>query len=746
MWNISTLRLNDRHRRRYGFVGLALLLLIGLLTFVSRSPSEQELYVGFFGRVKDSPYARIHRHALTHYMDLLSEDTPGYRFVLRPFYLDQNDALGKDEPSKLKWMYETIIASDERYVMVIDNTWAKHVQAVGSVVRERKIPMLSLNADKGPTNFGGYGIFMGHSDLAPGDLVTYMNEVIQPATVGFVGEEDYWLTKEFLNLTKGPGDDPHGPTLQLDFQNLVATAETTDLEKGQLQEQLKAWFDDAPQPAVLLLNVHNDWGHEIIDYVDENLKNVTILAASYAAREGKSSAFPRGDGGNHLILMTEPEDAVSKQVFHDAAMFRKAEPEDFEKRFNIPFYVKRCSDAAEIMRQALLQEKQDKGSERLSVNRNLFGEYFRNHLTGKSVLGRYDLYSFDDEGRSIPEISFVEYHEGVATSQWSQLNSRREIIPTVFFGIDLLDIGRLDPVNGRFRADFYYWVRVQSVDEIPSISEIDPMSESSSNEGQPEIAGRPVSDYVHFRNLSRENIRTLIEGAKEGNYRLERISGEFNVDFQLDNYPLDTQELTLELELANPFDDVRVAFDYAEFQRSRRNLDMFDIPGWEVVDYYVTVDNVISQALRGATPGELREPRKYKTLTVRIVTQRKIQSALISVALPLCTIGIAALSLLFIRDIRFNRVGDVYIGVFLSIITYSIAFSQLTPSTGVITRADYLFYLTFLAVLLVFLRFVVLNVLGLVEQDDETPGSPRLKLGFSAVAFYMGAMLVVIFI
>ena len=31
----------------------------------------------------------MHRHALRHYLDLLSGEIPGYRFVLKPFYLDE---------------------------------------------------------------------------------------------------------------------------------------------------------------------------------------------------------------------------------------------------------------------------------------------------------------------------------------------------------------------------------------------------------------------------------------------------------------------------------------------------------------------------------------------------------------------------------------------------------------------------------------------------------------------------------
>jgi hypothetical protein len=562
-----------------------------------------------------------------------------------------------------------------------------------------------------------------------------MNEVIRPATVGFVGEQDYWLTQEFFGLAEESPDRSERPLLDLDYSETVTTALTDENERRRLQRALGSWFNDAPQPAVLLLNVHNDWGDEIIQYVDDHIEGVTILAASYAVREGKSATF-RGDRGNRLILMTDPEDAVSKPVRQDIIRLRQRHPERFQEQFNLPFYVKRCLDASEIIREAVMDAARTAGGAPLTIDREVFARFFREQLIGHAVAGRHDLYNFDGEGLRVPEISFVEYKQGVAMSQWQQLNSHREVIPTVFFGFDLLDIGRLDAENGRFRADFYYWIRAQPNRRTPDTRAPDaPSSEPAAQTDQADLASRTVSDFIHFRNLSQENSSTPIEKAADGTYRLERISGEFNVDLELEDYPLDTQELTLELELANPFDDVRIAFDYAAFQEGGRNVEIFDIPGWKLVEHYVTVDNVISRGLRGANPGQSREPKKFKTLTVRIVTERKIQGALVSVALPLCAIGLAALSLLFIRDIRFSRVGDVYVGLFLSIVTYSIAFAQLAPPSGVLTRADYLFYFTFLTVLAVFLRSVILNVLDRTSGDGLV--SPRRPFAYGAVAVYL---------
>lgn len=766
--------LPGRLEPRHVFVGLAILLVTAVLLLANWPQRDQELYVALFGRVQKGSYPAIHRHALEHYLKGLSRETPGYRFVLKPSYIDVDNVDDDEEAGRLKSMYEKIVDDDD-YVMVIDNTWAKHVQAVDRLVREEELPVLFLNADTGGLDFGGYGIFMNHSDLAATDLVTYMNEVLRPATVGFIGEDDYWLTEKFHNLTEPTARHENSPILRIDHKMTVETESPSLSEKRTVESELNTWFKNADQPAVLLLNVHNDWGLHIIDYVEKHLENVTILAASYASREGKSEDFSSGTRGNRLILMTEPEDAVSNRVGQDLALFRKQHPGDFEEKFNIPFYVKRCLDATEIMREALLhatkeaerteetqeaeetqkaeetqettrdpREEREQSADNvdaksLAIQRTLFASYFKNELIDRSIPGRYDLYIFDEKSRRIPEVSFVEYDDGVATSQWRQLNSERKIIPTVFFGIDLLDIGRVDPDNGRFHADFYYWIQLQPAEQ-PTASGASPAAAQANSEAEEEDTGLSINKHIHFRNLSQVTSRTTIEDDPEGTYRLERISGDFNIDFQLEDYPLDRQELTLELELTNPADKVRVAFDLPAFEQGRSHVKNLNIAGWKVVDYSVTVDNVVSKVLRGATPGASQQAKKYKTLTVRILIQRKVQSALISIALPLCAISIAALSLLFIRKTRFDMVGDVYIGVFLSVITYSIAFAQITPATGVITRADWLLYLTFLVVLLVFLRFVILNVL-------DSKSSPRVvgiiqsrSINYVAVICYVAAV------
>jgi hypothetical protein len=135
----------------------------------------------------------------------------------------------------------------------------------------------------------------------------------------------------------------------------------------------------------------------------------------------------------------------------------------------------------------------------------------------------------------------------------------------------------------------------------------------------------------------------------------------------------------------------------------------FSIPGWDILDFYVTVDNVITPSLRGS--GRLVDGanQRFKTLTVHLPVKRKVLEPFVVVALPLLMIGLAAITLLQVRDLSFKHVGEVAVGVFLSIVTYTVAYSSVTPNSDQLTRADYLLYATFLVVLANFLAIIALN-------------------------------------
>lgn len=126
-------------------------------------------------------------------------------------------------------------------------------------------------------------------------------------------------------------------------------------------------------------------------------------------------------------------------------------------------------------------------------------------------------------------------------------------------------------------------------------------------------------------------------------------------------------------------------------------------------DCFVTVDNQITTSKRGDPSLDPSEAQQFKVLNVRLEVDRKFLQPFITIFLPLLLIGLAAVSLLYINDLSFATLGDMSVGVFLSIVTYAIAYGKMTPQVGVLTTADILFYATFGVVLASFIGLVYHN-------------------------------------
>ena len=88
---------------------------------------------------------------------------------------------------------------------------------------------------------------------------------------------------------------------------------------------------------------------------------------------------------------------------------------------------------------------------------------------------------------------------------------------------------------------------------------------------------------------------------------------------------------------------------------------------------------------------------------------------LLEIILPLSLIGFVSIATLYIKDISFENLGEASVGTF-GIITFSIALSYVTPSSDYLTKADILFWMTFVVVLSSFMTIIVINARYRPEQ------------------------------
>lgn len=604
-----------------------------------------------------------------------------------------------NDPNQLRHLYEKVVGPDPTYIAAVDNTWGRHLQPSASTIRRFKVPVISINADKRNADFGGQTLFFGHSDGVPAHVSNFVSEVLAKNRITFIAEADYDLTKAFRETLGRVG-------ISTNREFYVPTESVTPEDSIALFNALREHAKELGGQ-VIVLNTHRDWGARILKFLDTNVEGATFVGASYVA--AGLTNFQWTENGNQMLLLTDPNDALPDRIFTEIRSFRKSRPDVFEDvNLNVPLYVKRCLDAVSVIEAVM-------GGQSGIVNRSDFINFFEN-LRGNILETPYDLYEFDDALRLQNEVTWERHSKGEISSYPYQLNRTGDVIPNVNFGIELLDVTGLNFTDNTFDAELYYWFTLDS-----------------------RYSG--LESLIHFRNVRRETTdRLLMERRKDGIvYRLYRKSGSFSANFELGDFPLDRQELVIGVEIINPSDSVRISFDYESFAASRAGRGEFDIPAWNVQDTYVSVDNLITSSLRGDPTVDDGSAQKFKRLNVRVNVERRLLPPFLGYVLPLVMIGVVALALLFVHDISFSSIGDVSVGVFLSIVTYSVSYATTKPESSVLTKVDFLFYATFLVVLSVFLLLIIVNS-GASAKDPNAPLTRRVRL----LRYIIGAAYVVV--
>jgi hypothetical protein len=98
--------------------------------------------------------------------------------------------------------------------------------------------------------------------------------------------------------------------------------------------------------------------------------------------------------------------------------------------------------------------------------------------------------------------------------------------------------------------------------------------------------------------------------------------------------------------------------------------------------------------------------------------------------------GLTAIAVLTVKDNSFTNTGQICIGIFLSIVTYSIAFAQIAPRSSGLTIADVPFYGTFFTIFLVVLKVILLNSSMLSDHVRDWVNERASTIGIVALFCY----------
>lgn len=699
------------HKYRFILAGILVLASIGILFSFWKSffPTQKTIkYVAYIGRYTNAAdTVPISKQPLNNF-DLMHEVTlKKYLKDLNLPYTDlqlkvfdcRRDGLISDS------IYKEI-AKDSNIVAVIDNTWGQHINKCAQTIKNNNIPIIAINADRNGYDFGKSAIFTGSQDNVPYDIVAYLTKVLHVNKVNFISEEDYGLHNTYLKAFEENN-------IAINKLFSVKGKSFSKDDSIALYTNIDSYFKQNPseENTLLILSVHADIGNKLINYINKRFTKIHALGHAYVVNPTTLQNFGNHND-NELIIISNPTDALTKTLYNDIVEL-KADFPDYFTNPNHPLFVERCYDAVEMIR-----NKFDHVPDTTILSKKDFTDYFQK-LPNQTVREKDDIYQFDSILNLVPEIFFTQYQNGRFHSCPLQLNEYREVIPNLFFGMEISDIYDINMDENSFTSDFYYWIKLDS-------------------------NNRDAEKYIIFQNMKQnESSKELIFEKTDGStiYKLYKVSGIFYVNYALHQYPFDAQEIFVRAEILSPSTKLKVSFDQKSFDLDTSKIDKFKITEWNKLKYYVTVDNEINLGMYGDPDMEEEKLYEFKNIFFRLNVSRKKTTPLLEIVLPLVLIGLISISLLFIKDISFENLGEVSIGVFMSIVAFSISFSASTPSSDNLTKADYLFWLTFIVVLLNFMVVILVNA---IYEPEEVRNIDIRKLSTALGIGYIAAVAMVL--
>jgi hypothetical protein len=673
--------------KRAWAIGLvaSVLLLIGLFSYWNM-PHKTTYYIAYVGRYETPYFDELQLKALKKDLAALNSQLRNAQFDIKPFTIRKADTIFSSTDS-----YDAI-ATDQKIVVVIDNTWGVNLASVAKVIKDKGIPVISLNADRQNVDYQALVAFIGNDDYIPKKVAVFSQQILRDSKTIFVAEDESSFPSTASFKSELPGIDPV----------LVPSSNVDDEQRNRLFATLDEKLREsasADHRTTLIVNTHSLWGNTIIDQVHTQYKNVDILGGPYITSRMINDI--KMDRGNSLIVFTESSDAITNLVRLGVDDVRRNYPE-LSSSVNTELYVGRCLNAVAIIEHVVL------ASEKQKLSKEIFASAFKN-MANESFAknNNKELYSFDGQLELADHRTFEQYFNGKVSSYPRQLNSQNQTIPNVHVGFEDIDISSIDTNNRSFHADFKY--RLEDATDLE------------------------VSDYFTFGNQIRLEQKELPRSA-DGD-RLFVVSGDFRMDPNLERYPLDSQEATIELDAKFPPDNLRVSFDREKYRDISEQLQVVNADGWEKGDSNVTLDDkIIARPVAGN--GASRKLESFETVNIRNVVQRKPLEPFLTVILPLLMMGLASVMLMYLRDSSISHVGHICVGIFVAIATYRISVALVIPNLGGLSIVNKLFVGTFFTIFLIFVKVIVLNSDMVTEQTESWINQHATIIGHLSLLVY----------
>ncbi len=382
--------------------------------------------------------------------------------------------------------------------------------------------------------------------------------------------------------------------------------------------------------------------------------------------------------------------------------------------------------AVNAMKKILEKENITVKEKRKQVKDNLAGSSKITHAI-EGVTG--EIY-FDRNGDAIKTIPVAVYKKGkpiVTLEQYQHLNNLRSVenilldiledktiqvngkfmskANVVYVGVDFNSISTLDSANSTYTADFYIWFRFKPNDD-----------EDFSNINFSNI-------FYPNENLSREHLFVEKESEINGTItKTYRIKTQFKSDFYFQDYPLDKQILTLQVQHKNLTKD-KLIYVVDMQGMNIHDLDhskFFAVSGWKMnrISFFQTSQTSDSTLGMPELFGS-QQRIEYSSFNVNIDVERYVLTFIIKNLLPTIFIIILGYVVYYTTDFKLGMTLNINLILATSLFHLKLASSLSAIEYNVLI--EYVFYLVYImAILGIIALLLITYVKDKLSADKES--------------------------
>jgi hypothetical protein len=256
----------------------------------------------------------------------------------------------------------------------------------------------------------------------------------------------------------------------------------------------------------------------------------------------------------------------------------------------------------------------------------------------------------------------------------------------VYAGIDIAHLNHVDVKGGTFNADVYVWLRYGGDNADPTHIEFPDLVEG---------APPPPFDPDH----------PAEQGELDGlNYRLYRFTGDFKAEYDLHNFPFDTQSLIVRFQnREEPREQVAYVTDTFGLHLHRPDMTPFaersafaDLQLWHVNDLRFFVHAFSISSTQGK-PGFFDNDNRneFGGFDTAIDIHRDVFAFMVKTLVPLFLLVLVVFATLFFPSSLTKERTTIPVTGILTSAVLLISINNQLPSLGYTMALEYIFYVFF---------------------------------------------------